>query len=171
MATVKAEFLAVGKAHKAIFWPTSGSKERTFDTSGFSAEETFTSVSVVSQSKRSGLKYARRGQARKTYRLSCLATWPSLTAVQHVKLRQPTDTMSAKEGQATQPPTAVQHVKQRSADRYYERKGRSGNMTPYSSPACEIAFGQQMLWKEREVKLYTLLQTLHFLHWKSVRTK
>ena len=63
MATVKAEFLAVGKAHKAIFGPTSGSKERTFDTSGFSAEETFTSVSVALQSKRPGLKSAKRGQA------------------------------------------------------------------------------------------------------------
>ena len=33
--------LAVGEACKAIFWPTSDFKKRTFDSSGFSAEGTF----------------------------------------------------------------------------------------------------------------------------------
>ena len=42
-----AEILAAGETCKAIFCPTTGPKETTVDSSGFSAEETFISVSAV----------------------------------------------------------------------------------------------------------------------------
>ena len=38
------EFLAVAEAYKAIFWPTPGFKDGTFDSSGFSTEGTLISA-------------------------------------------------------------------------------------------------------------------------------
>ena len=48
----KAELLAAGEARKAIFRPYPGVKERTFDSSGFSAEGTLISTSAVPKRKR-----------------------------------------------------------------------------------------------------------------------
>ena len=45
----QAEFLAAGETSKAILWPTQGLKEKTFDSSGFSAEGTSICALVVRQ--------------------------------------------------------------------------------------------------------------------------
>ena len=45
--TRNSEFLAADEADKAIFWPTPGFNEGTFDSSGFSLEGNLTSASSV----------------------------------------------------------------------------------------------------------------------------
>ena len=48
--TRKAEFLAKGEICNAVFWPTLGFlRERTFHSSGFSAEGTSVTVSAVTK--------------------------------------------------------------------------------------------------------------------------
>ena len=46
-AETKADFPAAGEAGKAVFWPTLGWSKRTFESPGFSAEESLISASAV----------------------------------------------------------------------------------------------------------------------------